>query len=80
MNWAPECKVAYDGAAMSVLLFALPLAMLITLITLLLYRRAVGRAMRAAAPDSAPLTPAFATESPPPPLELQALPPRRRCP
>jgi len=75
MNWAPECKVAYDGAAMSVLLFALPLAMLITLITLLLYRRAVGRAMRAAAPDSAPLTPASATESPPPPLELQALPP-----
>jgi hypothetical protein len=61
---APECTIAWDGAALSILLGAIPLAVLLTLLTLFLYRRAVGRAMRAAAGDEAPV-PAVPPASPP---------------
>lgn len=64
MELAPECAIAWDGAALSILLGAIPLAVLLTLLTLFLYRRAVGRAMRAAAGDEAPL-PAMPPASPP---------------
>lgn len=49
MNLAPECVFPWDGAAASVVLFAIPIAVLITAATLFLYRRAVERAMRASA-------------------------------
>lgn len=64
MELAPECAIAWDGAALSILLGSIPLALLLTLLTLFLYRRAVGRAMRAAAGEEAPL-PAAPPASPP---------------
>jgi len=61
---APECAIAWDGAALSILLGAIPLAVLLTLLTLFIYRWAVGRAMRAAAGEEAPV-PAVPAASPP---------------
>ena len=51
MNFAPECTFAWDGAAASILLFALPLAILATALTILLYRKSVEKAMRFSAGD-----------------------------
>lgn len=45
MNFAPECSFAWDGASLANVLFALPLAILFTFVTLVLYRWSVGRAM-----------------------------------
>ncbi len=64
MELAPECAIAWDGAALSILLGAIPLAVLLTLLTLFIYRWAVGRAMRAAAGEEAPV-PAVPAASPP---------------
>lgn len=51
---APECSFAWDGAALSILLGAIPIAVVLTLTTMFLYRWAVERAMRAAAQQAAP--------------------------
>jgi hypothetical protein len=52
---APECSFKWDGAALAILLGAIPLAIALTLATLFLYRWAIGRAMRAAAREAAPV-------------------------
>lgn len=49
MTWAPECAVTWDGLAASVLLLATPLAALITALSIALYRRSIGKAMRLSA-------------------------------
>jgi len=49
MTWAPECTVIWDGLAASVLLLAIPLAAVITALTIALYRRSIGKAMRLSA-------------------------------
>lgn len=46
MTLAPECTFALDGAAASILLFAIPLAILATALTIFLYRKSVEKAMR----------------------------------
>ena len=46
MTLAPECSFALDGAAMSILVFAIPLAIMATALTIFLYRKSVERAMR----------------------------------
>lgn len=46
MTWAPECAFKWDGAALAILLFAIPLAFLITSLTIFLYRKSVEKAMR----------------------------------
>jgi hypothetical protein len=61
---APECSFKWDGAALAILLAAIPLAIALSLATLFLYRRAVGRAMRVAGREAAPV-PEPATTSPP---------------
>ena len=55
MTFAPECTFKWDGAAAMIFLGAIPLAILLTVITLFLYRWAIGRAMRAVAREAAPL-------------------------
>lgn len=61
MTLAPECLgIKWDGAALAVVLFAIPLAALITVLTLALYRRAVERAMRASAGERLPAVSAVA--------------------
>lgn len=82
MSLAPECVSAWDGAAASAILLAVPIAALITAATVYLYRRAVERAMRVSAgqripgeapeagsPPAVPLTIAVASgaDSAPPP-------------
>lgn len=49
MTFAPECAIKWDGALLGVLLFAIPVAMLITVLTVTLYRRSVKKAMRISA-------------------------------
>ena len=51
MTLAPECTFALDGAATSIVLFAIPLAILATALTIFLYRKSVERAMRFSAGD-----------------------------
>ena len=51
MTLAPECTFALDGAAASILVFAIPLAILATALTIFLYRKSVERAMRHSAGD-----------------------------
>ena len=51
MTLAPECTFALDGAAASILMFAIPLAILATALTIFLYRKSVERAMRHSAGD-----------------------------
>lgn len=46
MTLAPECAFKWDGAALAILLFAIPLAILITSLTVFLYRKSVEKAMR----------------------------------
>lgn len=46
MTLAPECTVKWDGLAAAILLFAIPLAIVITSLTILLYRKSVEKAMR----------------------------------
>ena len=46
MTWAPECAFKWDGAALLILLFAIPLAIAITSLTVFLYRKSVEKAMR----------------------------------
>jgi len=46
MTWAPECEFKWDGAVLAILLFAIPLAILITSLTVFLYRKSVEKAMR----------------------------------
>ena len=70
MELAPVCSFAWDGAASVIFLSAIPLAILFTVATLFLYRWAVGRAMRAASREEAPV-PVLPPSSPPGrPLQL----------
>ena len=46
MTLAPECTFPLDGAAASILMFAIPLAIMATALTIFLYRKSVERAMR----------------------------------
>lgn len=73
MDPAPECSIAWDGAALGVVLLALPVAALISAATVALYRRAVDRAMRHSAGERVP---AADVERAPPaiPLEVVASP------
>ena len=43
MTLAPECTFALDGAATLIVLFAIPLAILATALTIFLYRKSVER-------------------------------------
>lgn len=67
MTLAPECSIKWDGAALAIFLGAIPLAIALTVATLFLYRWAIGRAMRAAAREAAPV-----------PEPLPSSPPGRR--
>ena len=51
MTLAPECSFALDGAASSILMLAIPLAIVATALTILLYRKSVERAMCHSAGD-----------------------------
>jgi hypothetical protein len=55
MAWAPECRIALDGFALFALGAAVPLALLLGWLTLILYRRAINKAMRLAAGDEIPV-------------------------
>jgi PII-like signaling protein len=46
MTWAPECPVRWDALNAAILLFAIPLAIVITSLTIILYRKSVEKAMR----------------------------------
>lgn len=70
MALAPECSFKWDGAALSILLGAIPVAIAVTLATLFFYRWAVGRAMRAAAREAAPFPEPAPASSPDRPLEV----------
>jgi hypothetical protein len=58
MNLAPECQLDWLGFATFVALVSLPIAMLITWSTILLYRRAVARAMQRGASSGSESLPA----------------------
>ena len=80
MVLAPECSFKWDGAALSIFFGAIPIAIALTIATLILYRWAVGRAMRAAAREAAPVP-----EPPPPsppsrPLQITVVPPSAPLP
>ncbi len=70
MVLAPECTFKWDGAALAILLGAIPLAIALTIATLFLYRWAVGRAMRAAAREAAPVPEPLPSAPPSRPLEI----------
>lgn len=53
MTWAPECDVKWDGVALGVLVAAIPLAIVIAWLTIVFYRRSVGKAMRASMGEAA---------------------------
>lgn len=55
MTLAPECAFNWDGAAVASLLFAVPLAITITALTVWLYRRSVAKAMLHAAGELVPV-------------------------
>ncbi len=55
MTLAPECAFNWDGAAVASLLFAIPLAITITALTVWLYRRSVAKAMQHAAGELVPV-------------------------
>ena len=46
MKLAPECALNWHGAAVASLLFAIPIAIVITSLTVFLYRKSVEKAMR----------------------------------
>ena len=46
MTWAPECAVKWDVLLPGIFIFAIPLAIIMTWLTIVLYRRSVGKAMR----------------------------------
>jgi len=71
MDFAAECAIAWDGAALAIVLFALPVAVVATALTLVLYRRGVAKAMRLSAGDvvSARASPQ-PPRAPPTPLEI----------
>lgn len=68
MVLAPECAFKWDGAALSILLGAIPIAIAVTVATLFLYRWAIGRAMRAAAREAVPIPEPAPASSPGHPL------------
>lgn len=70
MVLAPECSFKWDGAALAIFLGAIPLAIALTVATLFLYRWAVGRAMRAAAREEAPVPEPPPSSPPIRPLEI----------
>ena len=70
MTLAPECSFKWDGAALAIFIGAIPLAIALTLATLFLYRWAVGRAMRAAARETAPVPEPLPASPPSRPLEI----------
>lgn len=72
MTLAPACfAFKWDGAAAAVVLFAIPLAVLITTLTLWLYRKAVERSMRASAGERVPADSPLAPQaSAVPPLQI----------
>jgi len=75
MTWAPECAVKWDGLAASILLFAIPLAALITALTIVLYRRSIGKAMRfSAGLMVSAQRPSSQTAVTPPPLRISHVP------
>jgi hypothetical protein len=55
MNWVPECRVAIDGFAILALLAALPVALLMSWMTLKLYRRSIKKAMRLSTGEDIPI-------------------------
>lgn len=75
MTLAPECSFKWDGAAVAIVLGAIPLAIALTFATLLLYRRAVGRAMRAAAGEVVPVPEPTTPSLPGHPLEIAVVSP-----
>jgi hypothetical protein len=80
MTLAPECSFAWDGAALSIFLGAIPLAVVLTVLTLFLYRWAIGRAMRAAARDTAPPPAAVPSGPPARPLRVALVSPETSSP
>jgi hypothetical protein len=68
MTWAPECTVKWDGLAVAILLFAIPLAIIMTSLTIVLYRKSVEKAMRFSAgrvvPARAPASHPTASSTP----------------
>jgi hypothetical protein len=73
MTLPSECSFAWDGAALFILLAAIPVAAALTFTTLWLYRRAIDRAMRSAARDGAPNGAEPPVESIAPAAELQIM-------
>lgn len=73
MDWAAECRVAVDGFAASVVLVALPLALVLSVLTLFAYRRAVARAMRKATGEPVPVPPVEPAEGRREPLAIAPL-------
>ena len=55
MTLAPECSFQWDGAAIAIFLGAIPLAVVMTIATLLLYRRSIGCAMRSGTDEKLPI-------------------------
>ncbi len=74
MTFAPECSFKWDGAALAIFLGAVPFAIILTVATLFLYRWAVGRAMRAAALEAAPVHEPSPSSTPSRPLEVIVVP------
>ena len=70
MTLAPECSFQWDGAVIAILLGAIPLALVITMVTLLLYRLAIGRAMRTGSTERRPAQETPASARPGNPLEI----------
>jgi len=70
MTLAPECSFKWEGVALATFLGAIPLAILITVATLFLYRWAVGRAMRTVAREAAPVPEPIPSSAPSHPLQI----------
>jgi len=75
MTLAPECSFKWDGAALGIFLGAIPLAIALTFATLIAYRWAVGRAMRAAASEAVPVPEPPTPSLPCRPLEIAIVSP-----
>lgn len=73
MDLAPECVFPWNGAASGIVDVAVPIAALITAVTLYLYRRAVERAMRASAGERVPNGSAEAGAPPGMPLTISVV-------
>jgi hypothetical protein len=70
MNFAPECTFAWDGAAASIFVFAIPLAILATTLTIFLYRKSVERAMRFSAGERVAVSLETGESAAPKPLKI----------